>query len=112
MASDDLALLKQMHQRGEITDEQYDVLRRHVLWGTPLPEVVEEAAAPPEDWNPPPGPPGTPPRHRAGNAIGSPRHASRQDAAGGARLPSRPASPGQAWSDPPSAAPAPPAPAS
>ena len=36
-SQDGLALLKQMHQRGEITDEQYDTLRRHVLWGTPLP---------------------------------------------------------------------------
>jgi hypothetical protein len=44
MASqDDLALLKQMHQRGEITDAQYDVLRRHVLWGTPLPQDVPAA---------------------------------------------------------------------
>ena len=32
---DGLALLEQMHQRGEITDEQYDTLRRHVLRGTP-----------------------------------------------------------------------------
>ena len=27
-SQDDLALLKQMYQRGEISDEQYDVLRR------------------------------------------------------------------------------------
>ena len=31
---DGLALLEQMHRRGEITDEQYDTLRRHV-WVTP-----------------------------------------------------------------------------
>ena len=47
MASqDDLALLKQMYQRGEISDEQYDVLRRHVLWGTPLPQLIDEVPAP------------------------------------------------------------------
>ena len=41
-SQDDLALLKQMYQRGEISDEQYDVLRRHVLWGTPLPQLMDE----------------------------------------------------------------------
>ena len=47
MASqDDLTLLKQMYQRGEISDEQYDVLRRHVLWGTPLPQLIDEVPAP------------------------------------------------------------------
>ena len=40
-SQDGLALLKQMHQRGEITDEQYDALRRHVLWGTPLPDLED-----------------------------------------------------------------------
>jgi hypothetical protein len=45
-SQDGLALLKQMHQRGEITDEQYDTLRRHVLWGTPLPEFVDDLPAP------------------------------------------------------------------
>jgi len=44
-SQDGLALLKQMHQRGEITDEQYDTLRRHVLWGTPLP--ASPGAVPP-----------------------------------------------------------------
>ena len=48
-SQDDLTLLKQMYQRGEISDEEYDVLRRHVLWGTPLPELIDE---------PPPMPPG------------------------------------------------------
>ena len=38
---DGLALLRQMHERGEITDEQYDALRRHVLWGTPLPDLED-----------------------------------------------------------------------
>src|SRR6266536_1487330 len=55
MASDDLALLKQMYQRGEITDEQYDVLRRHVLWGTPLPDLVDD---PPPALSMPPPPTG------------------------------------------------------
>ena len=45
-SQDDLALLKQMYQRGEITDEQYDVLRRHVLWGTPLPQLEDECPSP------------------------------------------------------------------
>ena len=44
-SQDGLALLRQMHERGEITDEQYDSLRRHVLWGTPLPS--------PQDLPPP-----------------------------------------------------------
>ena len=58
MASqDDLALLKQMYERGEISDEQYDTLRRHVLWGTPLPSLVDEDPAeepPTQTWTPPP----------------------------------------------------------
>ena len=65
-SQDDLALVKRMYQRGEISDEQYDLLRRHVLWGTPLPPVDEPAAPPP----PPPPPvgyqpdyPTAPPRH-------------------------------------------------
>src|SRR6266542_2877009 len=53
-----------MRDHGEITQAQYDVLRRHVLWGTPLPEAVEaladqEAPAPPSApaaANPPPPP--------------------------------------------------------
>jgi hypothetical protein len=45
-SQDGLALLKQMHQRGEITDEQYDTLRRHVLWGTPLPQTPDGLPAP------------------------------------------------------------------
>jgi hypothetical protein len=45
-SQDGLALLKQMHQRGEITDEQYDTLRRHVLWGTPLPQFGGDVPAP------------------------------------------------------------------
>ena len=45
-SQDDLALLKRMYQRGEITDEQYDVLRRHVLWGTPLPQLGDDVPAP------------------------------------------------------------------
>src|SRR5215203_1560932 len=54
-AQDDLTLLKQMHWRGEISDEQYDVLRRHVLWGTPLPQLMDEVPpAPPRAPGPPP----------------------------------------------------------
>ena len=45
-SQDGLALLKQMHQRGEITDEQYDTLRRHVLWGTPVPQLGDDVPAP------------------------------------------------------------------
>jgi hypothetical protein len=40
-SQDDLTLLKEMYRRGEIDHEQYDVLRRQVLWGTPLPQVTE-----------------------------------------------------------------------
>ena len=40
-SQDGLAQLRQMHERGEITDEQYDALRRHVLWGTPLPDLED-----------------------------------------------------------------------
>src|ERR671912_1269130 len=66
MASqDDLTLLKEMHQRREISDEQYDVLRRHVLWGTPLPQLIEEVPAP-RSAPPPPAPVGP-----AGRAAGS-----------------------------------------
>src|SRR6266516_5783665 len=57
MASDDLALLKQMYQRGEITDQQYDVLRRHVLWGTPLPDLMDDPSMEPLTGPPPPMPP-------------------------------------------------------
>ena len=56
-SQDDLALLKQMHERGELSDEQYDTLRRHVLWGTPLPQLPEEpppAEPPPTAWPPRP----------------------------------------------------------
>jgi hypothetical protein len=56
-SQDDLTLLKQMYQRGEITDEEYDVLRRHVLWGTPLPELLDEPPPIPRQPGPPqPGP--------------------------------------------------------
>jgi hypothetical protein len=69
-SQDDLALLKRMYQRGEITDEQYDVLRRHVLWGTPLPQLVDEPPQVPKPLGPPvalprrqaPGAPVEPPR--------------------------------------------------
>ncbi|HVQ92674.1 MAG TPA: SHOCT domain-containing protein, partial [Mycobacteriales bacterium] len=70
-SQDDLTLLKQMYQRGEITDEEYDVLRRHVLWGTPLPELMDEPPAapgrpaPPAARTPVPPPPrGAPPAGR------------------------------------------------
>jgi hypothetical protein len=35
----DIAQLRQMRERGEISDEEYEALRRHVLWGAPLPEL-------------------------------------------------------------------------
>ena len=44
MSDDDIAELKRMRDRGEITGAQYEVLRRHVLWGTTLPEAVESLA--------------------------------------------------------------------
>jgi hypothetical protein len=60
VSDDDIAQLRRMRDHGEITDAQYDVLRRHVLWGTPLPEAVESLAA--DDAPPRPGPAATP-RH-------------------------------------------------
>src|SRR6266496_1512170 len=79
MASDDLALLKQMYQRGEITDEQYDVLRRHVLWGTPLPDLVDDPppalSMPPPPTGPVPPPLAPPPPAQppmAQQPVGSP----------------------------------------
>jgi hypothetical protein len=104
VASDDLALLKGMYQRGEITDEQYDVLRRHVLWGTPLPELVDEAAPPP------PGP-STGPRHaRTGAPTGSPRHTGHRAAGGRPGRPPPPA-PGAPVPPMPRDSPRPPPPA-
>jgi hypothetical protein len=44
VSDDDIAQLKLMRDRGEISDAQYEVLRRHVLWGTPLPEAMESLA--------------------------------------------------------------------
>jgi hypothetical protein len=55
-SQDDLTLLKDMYQRGEISDTEYDTLRRHVLWGTPLPELIDEPTmlAPPAAERPAP----------------------------------------------------------
>jgi len=73
--SNDIAELKRMRNRGEISDEEYETLRRHVLWGVPLPDVGQhyepdppvEPMPPPAThaWTPPPPPPppGTPPAH-------------------------------------------------
>src|SRR6185295_10750938 len=94
-SQDGLALLKQMHQRGEITDEQYDTLRRHVLWGTPLPASLD-AVPPPRSGADPsggyvpgsatigpdrfPGPPGYPSRYPAQPPGQAPRrYASRRE---------------------------------
>jgi hypothetical protein len=44
MSDDDIVQLKRMRDQGEISDAQYEVLRRHVLWGTPLPEAMESLA--------------------------------------------------------------------
>lgn len=59
-SQDDLTLLREMYRRGEIDHEQYDVLRRHVMWGTPLPQVTEELRGAPladyptsPGWSPP-----------------------------------------------------------
>jgi hypothetical protein len=67
-SQDDLALLKGMYQRGEISDAQYDVLRRHVLWGTPLPQLMDDlpAARPPDPRAVPPD------RYAAPDAAGPP----------------------------------------
>jgi hypothetical protein len=75
MSQDDLALLKQMYQRGEIDDEQYDVLRRHVLWGTPLPDLVDDPppALPSGTFRGPPVPPETRPRHVRDTTSPGPR---------------------------------------
>jgi len=120
-SSDDLALLKQMYQRGEITDEQYDVLRRHVLWGTPLPELVEDPApartaprppqgrprhardstpAGPPPWSPGPDSP-PPPRRPPSSARSNP--SDRPDRAGPEWSPQPPSPPPAArpdWSGP------------
>jgi hypothetical protein len=57
VSDDDIAQLKRMRDRGEITSAQYETLRRHVLWGTPLPEAVESLGADAEEepapaWQP------------------------------------------------------------
>ncbi len=76
MSDDDIAQLKRMRDHGEITQAQYDVLRRHVLWGTPLPEAVEalaeqEGPAPP--YAPAAGNPPAPPYPpAAGNPPAAP----------------------------------------
>ncbi|HEY9388984.1 MAG TPA: hypothetical protein VIR27_04325, partial [Mycobacteriales bacterium] len=36
-SQDDIAVLRAMRERGEISDDQYTALRRYALWGTPLP---------------------------------------------------------------------------
>jgi hypothetical protein len=111
MASqDDLTLLKQLYRRGEISDEQYDVLRRHVLWGTPLPQLIDEAplapappaprrpapAVPPASRRPaPPAPrgpaPAVPPTVRpAPPAYGPDRSAGGPPAASSSSLPDGP----------------------
>lgn len=43
-----------MRERGEIGEKEYDVLRRHVLWGTPLPEDVVRPATLRDDEPEPP----------------------------------------------------------
>lgn len=48
-SQDDIAALQAMRERGEITDDEYTVLRRYVLWGTPLPPEMRSRF---------PGPPG------------------------------------------------------
>ena len=82
-SQDDLALLKQMYQRGEISDEQYDVLRRHVLWGTPLPQLMDEVPSPRRETPPaavtPPAPRADPDAPAfAADRYGSPAPGARQ----------------------------------
>jgi hypothetical protein len=91
MASqDDLTLLKRMYQRGEISDEQYDVLRRHVLWGTPLPQLIDEV--PPPRAAPPPAPVRAPDRRGGspGYAPEDPLTAPWRPDTGFVRAPDRP----------------------
>ncbi|MFL6129285.1 MAG: SHOCT domain-containing protein [Mycobacteriales bacterium] len=71
-SQDDLTLLKRMYQRGEISDEQYDVLRRHVLWGTPLPQLIGEVPAPPVPPAPRTLPHADTPAARAGSERAGP----------------------------------------
>jgi hypothetical protein len=63
VSDDDIAELKRMRDRGEITGAQYEVLRRHVLWGTTLPEAVESLAGQdrPAPYADPPGWPASAP---------------------------------------------------
>src|SRR5829696_1412594 len=92
MASqDDLTLLKQMHRRGEISDEQYDVLRRHVLWGAPLPQLMDEV--PPA--SPAPGRPRVADRYAtpAGYVPDDPPTAPWRPETGFVAVPERPAGP-------------------
>jgi hypothetical protein len=65
VSDDDIAQLKRMRDRGEITGAQYETLRRHVLWGTPLPEAVESLTAATEEDPPPPWQPYVPGGRRA-----------------------------------------------
>lgn len=62
MPDDDISMLNRLRKDGEITEDQYETLRRHVLWGTPLPELLEEEgiAGTTEDGSTEDGPPESP----------------------------------------------------
>lgn len=90
-------MLNQLRKDGEITEEQYETLRRHVLWGTPLPELLEEegiSAAAEEAESPQTAPPPAAPDDEFGHRrAGPPRKftpALPSHRPGGAGSPQRP----------------------
>jgi len=76
--ADDITLLNKLRKDGEITEEQYETLRRHVLWGTPLPELLEEEGiGEPTAADPEPAP------EPAGESSAESRSASGRESAAG-----------------------------
>lgn len=86
VSPDNIAQLRQMRDNGEISEEEYEALRRHVLWGAPLPDLspsdepdAPDASAEPAATDPPaepatgrsPGPPGPLPTPPLGPASGA-----------------------------------------
>ena len=68
-SQDDIALLRAMRERDEITDDQYTALRRYVLWGTPLPPELRSHPLSARLGSPSPDShPGPPPRSVPGPA--------------------------------------------
>lgn len=61
-SQDDIAALRVLYERGEINDEEYRLLLRHVLGGDPLPPAIVRRAALEPPRRIPPGPPVDRPR--------------------------------------------------